>query len=167
MYCSDKDLTVVLFLLGYSYINRNIMWIITRIIQWMKWILPRVLTNGCTVYSCIFFNEINYDGSFHIPEYYQHVFFFTDHRTWNFFFIQESMCFYSVDSFFRFTHSSVNFNWFTFLSHQKFDDRHLFQPGTLCLVCYHFKWPQNEYFWEIKIFFVAINQFWILQSFDL
>ena len=68
--------------------------------------------------------------------------FFTDHCAQNFFFTSESMCFHSMNCLFNssllwktletcfsvhVTHSSVNFIWFTFLSHQKFHDIPLFK----------------------------------------
>ena len=34
----------------------------------MRGILPKELSIGSTIYSCIFFNEINRDRSFHVSE---------------------------------------------------------------------------------------------------
>ena len=37
------------------------------------------------------------------------------------------------------THSPVNFTWSALHNCQKFDDRPLFNPRTLCLICYQFE----------------------------
>ena len=54
------------------------------------------------------------------------------------------------------THSSVNFTWFALFYHQWFDDRPLFQLGTLCL-------PESKFFFKIKVIF-AVNKFQTKQS---
>ena len=35
--------------------------------------------------------------------------------------------------------SSVNFTWLALFNLKKFDDRPLFKPGTLTLICHHFE----------------------------
>ena len=110
--------------------------------------INKALAVGNTVYSCTFFKEINSDGSLYIPEGYQHkllywllcpeVFlywrvgllllkglsfqlgFVADHLFSpfvNIFFLTST--YFSVYITSRF---SVNFTWFAFLSHQKFDE---------------------------------------------
>ena len=52
------------------------------------------------------------------------------------------------------THSSVNFRWFALISHQKFDDRLLFNPGVLWSAALlnrlktNILWVQNHFCYE-------------------
>ena len=55
------------------------------------------------------------------------------------------------------TYSFIDFIGFALLSHQRFDDRPLFKPGALCLICHHFELPKNKYFCLIKIIFAKAN----------
>ena len=122
-----------------------------------------------------FFKEINSDGNFHVPGNCQHDL-FTDCCAWNFFVLLESQCvstswmvfstqasicqpmfsqfvniFLTKGSFsIHISHSCVNFTWFALIC-QKFDDRPLFKPGTLCLQPYWiaskeiFLWNSNNF----------------------
>ena len=57
---------------------------------------------------------------------------------------------------YTFTNSSVNFTWFVLLSHQRFDERPLFKPGSLWFAIF-------KYFCKTKIIF-AINRFQTMQN---
>ena len=46
----------------------------------------------------------------------------------------------------KISHSSINFNWFSLLSHWIFDYRTLFESDTHCLIYHHFEYPENKYF---------------------
>ena len=55
----------------YIYIYIYI-FIYMKVIQKIRWILPKKLAIGFTIYICSFYKDINNDGSFHVPEDYQH-----------------------------------------------------------------------------------------------
>ena len=66
---------------------------------------------------------------------------------------------YSTKNMLFHTHHTFDFNftWFALLNHQRFDDRPLFKPETLCYIWHHVQDPQNKYSSEIKIVF-ALKQ---------
>ena len=112
----------------------------------MGWILPKV-----------FFKKINNEGSFHVPKDCQHdLLFWTEASRifslpWTDLSSQARRSKVHLKSFFltkkcfslHITHFFENFTWFAFLSDQKSDDRPLFKPRTLCLIC-------SQYFCEIE-----------------
>ena len=48
------------------------------------------------------------------------------------------------------TNSSVNFVLIALLSYPKFEDRPLFKSEVPSLICWHFEYPQNNYFMRLK-----------------
>ena len=120
-----------------------------EIIQWSfnrkGEVLPKELAIGRTIYSCTFFKEIKKDFQYDFLYWLLHLKLF----------LYLKVCFYSIhclfnSDFYWQTHvllickhflikttfsvhiqSSINFTWFTLVSHPKFDDRYLFKPGAL------------------------------------
>ena len=108
--------------------------------------------------DCIFFKEINRNGSFHAQEEVRKTF-FTDRCTWNFFlsdnqwtltcwtsfsiqvckgkpiFSQFVKTFTTKNFSVDIKHSYVNFIRLARLNNLKFDDRPLFKPRILDLIC--------------------------------
>ena len=104
-----------------------------------------LVTEG-TVYNSTCFKEINSDGFFHVLEHcldyflywplcqelflYLKVSVFSLHkRSFQLRLVLANTCLTHLLTYF--THSFVNFTWFTLLGHQRFDDRSLFKRGTL------------------------------------
>ena len=68
--------------------------------------------------------------------------------------------------FVHITHSSVNFTWFVFLSHQRIDRRPLFKPRALCLISNHFEKPRKRrYIYLILLIYcIIVNEIFGMDS---
>ena len=132
--------------LGYIHIYMSI-------IQ-TRWIFPKELAVGSTVYSSTFFRKLLVIGPF-MTQNTVSMTFFTDCYSQNFFFSWESVCVPLYGLSFQlvvanpclvqrillctYIQSYVNFKWFVLLSHQKFHDWPLFEAVTRSFIFNYFE----------------------------
>ena len=143
-------------------------------------ILPRALVIGSTIYSCLFFKEINSygplscpwkllvspslliaaPGTFSLPESQIVI---TTSTFWLWFKIPNPFLTYfqifltQLFFFIRVKHFSVNFTNSGYLNHQKFCDRPLFKHRTFCLVWHHLEIAVKHIFERLKYFLLWNN----------
>ena len=128
----------------------------TRVIQWIRWIVPKKLAIGITVYGCTFFKEINSYGFFHVLEHGQHDLLWSEY-----FFISESQCASSPESFFSTQAYSSKYMFSSFIKIFWLKHTHHTLSSKIHMVCtcqpVKIKWQTSVQAWSTVWFAIILN----------